>query len=54
MTGGCGFWCGLGHVIMGANLTNLPSYSGLDFVQIAFMASTRSRITSKRDAKSVP
>jgi len=26
----------------------------LDFVQIAFMASTRSRMTAKRDAKSVP
>ena len=54
MTGGCGVWTGLGHVIMGGNLTNLPPYSGLDLVQIAFMASTRSRITSKREANSVP
>jgi hypothetical protein len=44
----------LGQVIIGGNWTNSPWYSGLDFVQMIFMASTRSRITSKRDLKSVP
>jgi hypothetical protein len=44
----------LGHVIIGGNFTSSPAYSGFDFVQIAFMASTRSRITRKRDANAVP
>ena len=44
----------MGHVIIGGKLTKRPPYSGFDFVQIAFMASTRSRMTSKRDLKSVP
>src|SRR6185295_15739441 len=54
ITGGCGFWAGFGHVIIGGNLTNSPLYSGFDLVQIARIASTRSRITLKRDLKSVP
>jgi hypothetical protein len=44
----------LGQVIIGGNLTKAPSYSGLDLVQMAFIASTRSRITAKRDANAVP
>ncbi len=39
---------------MGGNFTNWPAYSGFDLDQIARMASTRSRMTSKRDANSVP
>src|SRR5947208_15326848 len=54
MTGGCGFCTGFGHVIIGGNLTNSPLYSGFDLVQIARIASTRSRITLKRVLKSVP
>ena len=54
ITGGCGFCTGFGHVIIGGNFTNSPVYSGFDFVQIAFIASTRSCITVKRDLNSVP
>ena len=44
----------MGQVIIGPNLTNSPVYSGLVFVQIARMASMRSRITLLRLLKSVP
>ena len=40
--------------MIGAKSTCLPWYSGLDWVQISFMASTRSRITAMRCLKSVP
>ena len=39
---------------MDGKSTNFPWYSGFDLVQIAFIASTRSRITVKRVLKSVP
>src|SRR4029079_8204585 len=53
-TGGCGFCTGFGHVIIGPNLTYSPEYSGFDLVQIARMASMRSRMTLLRFLKSVP
>ena len=53
-TGGWGFWIGFGHVIIGPKSTNLPWYSGLERVQMARMASMRSRMTVLRCLKSVP
>ena len=47
-TGGCGFWTGLGQVMIGSKFTNFPWYSAFDWVQIAFMATTRSRISDSR------
>ena len=45
ITGGCGFCTGFGQVIIGGKSTNRPWYSGFDFVQMAFIASTRSCMT---------
>src|SRR4029077_7642846 len=53
-TGGCGFCAGLGQAIIGPNLTYSPEYSGLLLVQIARMASMRSRITLLRFLTPVP
>jgi hypothetical protein len=52
--GGCGFWTGFGQVIIGSKFTNSPWYSAFDAVQITFMASTRSRASLWRLAKTVP
>ncbi len=54
MTGGCGFCTGFGQAIIGSKFTNSPWYSGLVWVQIAFIASTRSRASLWRVAKTVP
>ncbi len=48
MIGGCGFCTGLGHCIISSNFTSSPLYFGLEFPQIAFIASMRSRISLKR------
>ena len=45
---------GFGHCQIGSKSTCLPWYSGSSCVQIAFMASTRSRISPCRVAGSVP
>jgi hypothetical protein len=52
--GGWGSWTGFGHDQIGSKSTYLPWYSGSSWVQIAFIASTRSRNTPKRSAGSVP
>ena len=44
ITGGCGCWSGLGHDQIGSKSTNSPWYSASSSVQIAFIASTRSRM----------
>jgi hypothetical protein len=44
----------LGQVMIGSKSTKRPWYSALDFVQISFMASTRSRISASRVFGSVP
>ena len=54
MTGGCGFCAGLGQAIIGPKSTNSPWYSGFVCVQIAFMASIRSRASLWRVSKTVP
>ena len=54
MTGGCGFCTGLGHAIISGKLTSSPWYSALLLVQIACIASTRSRTSLARVANTVP
>ena len=53
-TGGCGFCTGFGHDQIGSKSTWRPWYSASSSVQIAFIASTRSRIRPKRVSGSVP
>ena len=52
--GGCGCWIGFGHDQIGSKSTCLPWYSASSSVQIAFIASIRSRIRPKRVSGSVP
>jgi hypothetical protein len=54
MTGGCGRWAGFGQDQIRSNRTNSPSYDASSVVQIALMASTRSRSTAIRLRGSVP
>src|SRR4030095_13969558 len=49
-----GFWTGFGHDQIGSKSTYLPWKEGSSLVQIAFIASIRSRIRPKRVAGSVP
>src|SRR2546421_1976822 len=53
-TGGWGFWTGFGHDQIGSKLTCCPWYSASSSVQMAFIASIRSRISEKRRWGSVP
>ncbi len=46
--GGCGFCTGFGQVKIGSKFTNSPWYSAFVLVQIAFIASMRSRMSLKR------
>ena len=52
--GGCGCCTGFGHDQIGSKSTCLPWYSASSSVQIAFIASIRSRIRPKRVSGSVP
>ena len=53
-TGGCGSCTGLGQAQVGSKSTWRPWYSASSSVQIAFIASTRSRSIPKRLDGSVP
>ena len=53
-TGGCGFCTGFGQHQIGSKSTMRPWYSASSWVQIAFMASTLSRMRRKRVSGSVP
>ena len=53
-TGGCGFCAGFGQHQIGSKSTNSPWYSASSCVQIAFIASMRSRMRLKRRRGSVP
>src|SRR5262249_51116602 len=54
MTGGWGFCTGLGWDQILSKRTNSPWNSASSFVQMSFIASTRSRSTRQRFLKSVP
>src|SRR5882762_10733398 len=54
ITGGCGFWTGLGQHHIGPKFTISPWYSDSSWVQIALHASTFSRSSVHRVLKSVP
>ncbi len=48
MIGGWGFWIGLGSAQILSKFTNSPWNSASRFVQISFIASTRSRRSRQR------